>query len=234
MSESNNVRPRRVPRGALLFVLAWLLFFGGPVAAWFVGPAGLLLMVAAPVLAFAAYCRADNPKLRRTMRVAELVVLMGCLFLAWVAFAPSIDVMMHRPHEAKDRMNCQEHLRGIWEACRQYRSDFGVLPDRLGRLRVEHVRDFGDFLCPASEDVPGQTAKIGAWSSYEYDPDGTEWVLRDKNPEWHIPGGRNVVRPDGKVEFVKEPRAAGATEAVSGVESPHTRTTSTDEGGSAP
>ncbi|MDX9974692.1 MAG: DUF308 domain-containing protein [FCB group bacterium] len=112
--------------------------------------------------------------------------------------------MLHPPREARHRAACQDNLRTIGRALDAYAlANAGVRPVTLGALFPKYLPkpDLERLVCPSSEDSVGAPDRIDAWTSYEYNPTGKEWLCRDKQDTFHIPEGRHVLTADGQVYF---------------------------------
>ncbi|MDX9974693.1 MAG: hypothetical protein RBU21_17035, partial [FCB group bacterium] len=179
--------------GALLLVL--ILFLS------LIAPIGLAFCAVLILSGAIRFWRAKEGSYRQTE--AMMLLIVGCLGVFTVlALKPNY----HPPREAMARKHCQENLQAINRALDMYaKANNGFRPEHVSALYPKYFGqpDLKLFLCPNSKSSIGSPERIGEWSSYECNSSAEEWVCREKNNEFHVPGGRNVLRPGEIIEFVK-------------------------------
>lgn len=140
---------------------------------------------------------------RKGFTIIELLVVVG-IFLAMIAcLAPFVNMVKMR----SQRIDCANNLRKLSLGLHSYTREHGdKLPVSLDRLCPNYVKDENALDCPASKtvgtkDKPDYIYKAGLTKSS--DPKGI--IVEDNNGN-HGKTGKNILRLNGAVEWVKAAR----------------------------
>lgn len=191
------IPPSLAPVHPVRWVLSFFafLFMAALLSLFLPWPGGAVFPTVAIVLGSVRWLRNEDGSVRRTEGGAMVLAGVVGIGLAWTT-APNIDYA----REAAKRASCQLNLKVIGVACEAY----GRQPPRLSALYPAYLPDLEYFVCPDSPNRVGPADRIDEWTDYELAPADADWLCRDKRNDLHIPGGRNVLYPDGRVEFVRE------------------------------
>ena len=137
---------------------------------------------------------------RRGFTIVELLIVITVFVITFAALTPFVN----RMRERADVIKCSANVRLLSLALHMYAVDHDdAFPPDLGSLYPGYVREEKVFDCPASKFM-GTAAK----SDYEYvyalseSSAPTEVIIYDRNGN-HDSRGRNVVRVNGSVEWVR-------------------------------
>jgi hypothetical protein len=153
-----------------------------------------------------------------SVRALRWIIVLAVTFVLVIFILPILGIgaaillpALARAHEAANRATCQNNLQQIGLACMMFAEENqGAWPESLDDLHPEYLTDPSVFLCPSSKNKVGNRGSVTAWTSYEYIPGYQEGqaeqvvVCRDKEWDFHIPGGKNILYSDGNVTFVRE------------------------------
>lgn len=140
---------------------------------------------------------------KKGVTIIELVVVAG-IFLAMIAcLAPFVNMVKVR----SQRIDCANNLRKLSLGLHSYAlAHKGAFPATLSELYPGYVDDQSAFDCPASKmagtkDKPGYSYKAGLTKS----SNPGEVVVEDIDGN-HKKAGKNILRLNGAVEWVKTAR----------------------------
>lgn len=139
---------------------------------------------------------------KRAFTIIELLLVVAIFIATFIVLTPVVNRMKDRASDIK----CSKNIRLISLALHMYAADHNeAFPGSLSDLHPNYIKEEKVFDCPASGSV-GTAEK----PDYEYTAGFTEssppaevivWD-RDLN---HKKRGRNVVRVNGAVEWVRSP-----------------------------
>ncbi|MDD5427898.1 MAG: type II secretion system protein [Candidatus Omnitrophica bacterium] len=137
---------------------------------------------------------------RRAFTIIELLVVVFVFLAMFAALAPFVRMAKMRAN----RINCANNLRQISLGLHKYARDHqNKFPKTLGELYPGYITDGEIFNCPSikfrsAKDTPDY---IYTQDLTEASP-GREVIVLDTDGN-HKRSGRNVLRVDGTVEWVK-------------------------------
>ena len=140
---------------------------------------------------------------RSGFTVIELAVVAAIFFVMIAALAPFVSMAKNRAH----RLECMDNLRLISVGLHTYALDHNeAFPAALGELYPNYVDDKNIFDCPASKtvgakDKPDYNYKAGLAEA----ANPKEIIVEDFDGN-HKRAGRNILRLNGSVEWVKAGR----------------------------
>jgi type II secretory pathway pseudopilin PulG len=139
-------------------------------------------------------------KTNRAFTLIEALAVVGFFLVIIAALTPFVKMARARAH----RTECVTNLRRISLGLHTYASEHSRnFPPSLMTLYPKYLADEKAFDCPASafhgtKDIPGYEYKTGLT---EKSP-ARETIVWDKDGNHHK-AGRNVLRVDGSVEWVR-------------------------------
>ena len=129
----------------------------------------------------------------------ELLIVLAIIAILAGLLAPGVV----KAREKARRVKCQSNLHQIWLAISQYRDDHNEqYPKSLDELYDTYVDDVAVFKCPSAAGQPPSSPAAG---DFKYNTaigpasKSTAPLVEDK--ESNHPGGVNVLRVGGQVEF---------------------------------
>lgn len=137
---------------------------------------------------------------KRGVTLIELAVVIGIFLIMIAVLAPFV----HMAKARANRINCANNLMHISLGLHGYaREHNGVFPASLGALYPDYLQDPAAFDCPASKKMGTKTEPDYKYAAGLTENSSPKEIIAEDTDGNHKKSGRNILRVDGSVEWVR-------------------------------